>query len=177
MGLRRTTQPAGEPVSLEEAKLHLRVDTTDEDDLITGLIGTARMDAEKRMRRTLMQSGWTFTLDGFAGLYELPMAPLIAVGSIAYVDTDGASQVLSPAAYKVDATGEPGRVIPVGGWPATAVQPAAVTVVFTAGYATAADVPRPIRNWMLLMIGEMYKDRETSPDVPTGLLDPYKVWG
>ncbi|NUA26110.1 head-tail connector protein [Cupriavidus basilensis] len=184
MGLRRTTQPVGEPVSLEEAKLHLRVDHDDEDDRIKSLIVTARMDAERRLRRTLLLSGWTLTCDDFGALYELPMAPLVAVTSIAYVDAMGAPQVLAPTAYRVDPTSEPGRVVRVSQWPFTARQPAAVTVIYTAGYAVAADVPAPIRQWILLAVGDLYANREASaerPKVPQDfadrLLDPYKIWG
>lgn len=184
MGLRRTTQPAGEPVSLEEAKLHLRVDHDDEDVRIESLILTARMAAEKRLQRTLLLSGWTLTCDDFGALYELPMAPLVAVTSIGYADCAGAPQVLSPTAYCVDPTSEPGRVVRVGPWPCTARQPAAVTVIYTAGYAAAADVPEPIRQWILLAVGDLYANREASaerPQVPQDfadrLLDPYKIWG
>lgn len=184
MGLRRTTQPTSEPVSLEEAKLHLRVDHDDEDARIKSLILTARMTAERRLQRTLLLSGWTLTCDDFGTLYELPMAPLVAVTSIGYVDADGTAQVLAPTAYRVDLTSEPGRVVCVGQWPFTARQPAAVTVIYTAGYALAADVPEPIRQWILLAVGDLYANREASaerPQVPQNFADcllyPHKIWG
>ncbi|MBV9418770.1 MAG: phage head-tail connector protein, partial [Alphaproteobacteria bacterium] len=38
MSLQLTTPPATEPITLAEAKTHLKVDTTDDDALITRLI-------------------------------------------------------------------------------------------------------------------------------------------
>lgn len=184
MGLQRTSAPAAEPVTLAEAKLHLRVDHDEEDDLIQSMISAARMAAEQRLRRTLVESGWTLTLDAFGDLYELPMPPLRNIESIGYVDAAGETQAMPSAAYVVDPTSEPGRVVPVSDWPVTAPRPAAVTVVFTAGYGEAGDVPSPIRQWVLLAVGDMYANREGSaerPAVPQDfadrLLDPYKIWG
>ena len=50
------TPPAAEPLTLAEAKLHLRVDAdiTDDDSLITALIVTARQQAEHRTGRSLV---------------------------------------------------------------------------------------------------------------------------
>lgn len=182
MPIQRTAQPAIEPVTLAEAKLHLRVDHSDEDALISALITAARTDAENRLQRTLITSGWALTLDGFFSLQTLPMAPILAVASVAYVDGAGATQTLPGAAYRVDA---PAALLqPVSSWPATADQSNAVTINYTAGFGpAAADVPAPIKAWVLLAIGDMYANRERSaerPKVPQGfadgLLDPYRIW-
>jgi len=184
MGLRRTTEPGVEPVTLDEAKLHLRVDGDAEDAKITGLIKTARADCESRIRRTLINSGWTLTLDCFAQLAELPMPPAIAISSIKYTDRDGAEQTLAPSAYLVDIASEPARIAPVDGWPATADVFAAVRVVYTAGYGESAEaVPGAAKDWILLAIGDLYANRERSNekvklpmDFADALLDPLKVW-
>lgn len=191
MSLKRTTPPAAEPITLDQAKLHLRVDHADEDGLITGLITAARLAAEDRLQRTLINSGWTLVLDSFppvcsrlGNIIQAPMPPLLTVESIQYIDTAGTSQPLASSQYRVDVLGEPGRIQPVTSWPATARQVNAVTVTYTAGYgASAADVPQPIKQWMLLAIGDLYANRSRSaerPQVPHGfadsLLDPYRIW-
>lgn len=178
MALRRTTQPTAEPVLLAEAKLHLRVDHDDEDELIDELITAARETCEKRLRRTLLTSGWTLTLDSFAELHCFANPPVVGVGSISYLDSASVSQTLDPAAYDVDFSSEPARIRPASSWPSTAARMAAVTVVYTAGYQSAADIPRPIKQWILLAIGEMYENREELPEnFNDRLLDPYKIWG
>lgn len=65
MGIRCIERPVEEPVSLAEAKLHLRVDFTDDDALITSLIAAARMAAENICRRAFVTQKWELTLDGF----------------------------------------------------------------------------------------------------------------
>jgi len=184
MSLTLITPAAALAVTLAEAKLHLRVDHSEEDALIGALIAAASTDAENRLQRTLITSGWTLTLDGFGSLQTLPMAPILAVASVAYVDAAGATQTLPGAAYRLDA---PAALLqPVDAWPATqAGRSNAVTISYTAGYGpAAADVPAPIRSWLLLAIGDLYAQRQRSaerPKVPQGfadsLLDAYRVWG
>ncbi len=67
MGVSIITQPTVEPVSLEEAKLYLRVDATSEDDLISSLIQAAREYVETHTRRTLIYTTYRYTLDTFPG--------------------------------------------------------------------------------------------------------------
>lgn len=188
MDPKRTTPPTEEPVTLTRAKLHLRVDHSDEDDLITDLITAARMACEDRLQRTLVNTGWTWPLDAFpagGSVLVLPMPPLVGIDTIQYVDTAGTSQTLTSELLHIDLLGQPGRIVPVSGsWPATAARINAVTVTYTAGYGPAgADVPRPLVQWILLAVGDMYANRERSaerPKVPQGfadsLLDPYRIW-
>lgn len=59
------TPPAEEPVTLAEAKAHLRVDIADDDMLISGLIVAARQYAETITRRALVTQSWRLALDRF----------------------------------------------------------------------------------------------------------------
>lgn len=65
MPSRQTTAPSVEPVSLIEAKAHLRVDVTDDDGYISALIVAARQAAETITRRALITQSWAVTLDQF----------------------------------------------------------------------------------------------------------------
>ena len=140
------------------------------------------------MGRALMTQTWDMDLDGFpVGTIEVPRPPLRSVASIQYVDEQGATQVLDPAQYRVDAKGEPGRVTPAHGrtWPATRAVANAVTVEFQAGYgAEATNVPEDIRQAILLIVGRLYAHREdviagapmhTLPRGAEHLMGPYRV--
>lgn len=186
MGLTLILAPAGEPVTLAEAKLHCRVDSTDDDALITALIVAARNQAEDRTGRAMVTQKWRLDIDSFPGDgIEIPLPPMLSVESITYLDSEGTRQTLDAAEYQVVVNETPGRVLPAYGktWPGCRVAPGSVQVSFTAGYGAAASVPQAIKQWMLLHIGHGYANREAvsvgdsvaaMPYVDS-LLDPYRV--
>src|SRR6185369_1494353 len=164
-GLSQTVAPTAEPVSRAEAKAHVRQDSTADDDQLDGLIKAARHYCERWTGRAFVTSTWALTLDCLpcgGDALRLPKSPAIAVSSITYTDTAGATQTLSSTLYQVDVTTEPARIIPAYGqvWPTTRSQLGAVTVTFTAGYGAASAVPQPIKQAMLLLIGSWYENRE-----------------
>jgi hypothetical protein len=65
MPIKHTLAPTVEPITLAEAKLHLRVDATDDDALIGSLISAARFEAEHRCSRALVTQQWELSLDSF----------------------------------------------------------------------------------------------------------------
>lgn len=165
------TPPALEPVTLEEAKLHARVEGTREDALISGFIASARQYAESFTRRALVSQAWKLILDAFPagerGLLELPRPPLLEVSSVKYLNTDGTEQEWNADAYEVvieaGPNAERGFLYPKLGasYPTTQGAPAAVSVLFVAGYgATAADVPARLRQAVLQGVAELYRNRE-----------------
>ena len=187
------TEPSAEPLTLAEAKLHVREDQADNDSLIRSLIAAARQHVEAFTGRALMPQTWDVSLDEFpAGSIWLPKAPLVSVTSVSYLDVAGDSQVWSTANYSVHAPAgdraQQGRVSPNYSvfYPVTLPVPNAVTVRFVAGYASAARVPEAIKSAMKLLIGHWYGSREavvygqTAPvAIPVGvdaLLWPYKVF-
>lgn len=54
-----------EPLSLAEAKQHARVEFTDDDELIAGLIASSRLYCEAHLRSALLKQSWTLFLDSF----------------------------------------------------------------------------------------------------------------
>lgn len=180
------TAPTAEPVTLAEAKAHLRVDNSDSDTLITALIVAARERAETETRRALITQTWDLYRDAFPSWELIVPKPLLqTVTSITYTDSNGVTQTLATDQYLVDSNSEPGRITPAYGlvWPSTRWQTNAVKVRFVAGYADAAAVPQSIKSWMLLAIGSMFENRESELtgsiskqlEFVCGLLDPYRV--
>lgn len=187
MALTLVTAPATEPVTLAEAKSHLRVTTTDDDVLITALIVAARESAESAMGRALITQTWDMTIDGFPPVIDVPLPPLQSVTSINYVDENGDSQTLATTEYTVDIKSSPGRLVESYGktWPTTRDVINAVTVRFVAGYGASASVPQAIKQGMLMHIGHMYANRESvlvgiqAQDMPQAsafLYQPYRVY-
>lgn len=196
MTVRVIAGPTEEPVSLVEAKLHLRETLSAQDALITNLIKLARQQAEMRTRRALVQQTLELLLPEFPndGEIELPRPPLIAVAWVKYTDTNGAIQTVDPATYQVDAYRAPALVKPVYGesWPSDVLASDfnAVQVRYDAGFyqplaSPTGEVPESIRQWMLVRIAQLYEHREAiitgtivasiPRDYVDGLLDPYVV--
>ena len=164
MAIRRVTDPSDQPVTRDEAKLHLRVTDDREDTLIDSLILAATGEVEKTLRRSLISQQWRISLDRFPSLgvsstlqqriqasrspghvhgrrnggreLFLQFPPTISVDTIDYIDKDGALQTLSSALYDVDNENEPGRIVlkDTESWPETDRVPNAVTIEYTAGY-------------------------------------------
>lgn len=189
MALKLITAPASEPVTLAEAKLHLRVETgvTDDDAWITATIQAARERAEHITNRAFITQTWELALDAFpAAEIKLPKPPLASITSVSYTDSAGVDQTLSNTLYTPDLYSTPGWLLPAYGtsWPATRASANAVRVRYVAGYGAAAAVPQGIKNWMLLVIGQLYAERGTigQPGVigelpyVDRLLDAYRVW-
>lgn len=154
MPLQQVTPPTAEPLSLAEAKRHLRVTDAAQDVLIAALISAVRGAVESKTNRQIVASRWKYVLDAFPGpsLYGVPagrafslpdhailvpMAPMLQVASINYLDTGEVQQVMPAADYVVDPSGEIARITPVFGkiWPIPQPQIAAVSVTFDLGDA------------------------------------------
>jgi len=182
MSLQLLTPPAVEPVTLDGAKAHLKVDTSADDALITDLIAAARARAEWHLGRALITQGWMLWLDAWPAVIEVPLPPLQAVTSITAYALNDAATVLDPATWQVDASSAPARIA----LKANAAPPVnlralnAVAVEFTAGYGNAAgDVPAPIREAILQMIADAYANRgDAKVEVSSAALArlaPYRI--
>ena len=150
------------------------VNGTAENDYILQLMQSSLRIAERITQRTLLPTGLVQVMDRFPlGDIVLPRPPLIELGSIVYIDSDGVEQTLATSAYETSIPSGPtaarGRIHPVYGtcWPQTRCQRDSVRVTFTAGYplddeSDFATVPEDINQGRLLVIGEFYKQRSES---------------
>jgi uncharacterized phiE125 gp8 family phage protein len=134
------TPPGVEPITLAEAKAHLRVDFNDDDDYITALITAARMITEERTSRALITQTWDYVLDDFPDkdYINLRKPTLQSVTYVNYIDSSGAVGVMPTTDYVVDKDSIPGRIF-LGFakiWPVVILQPAsAVRIRMVCGYA------------------------------------------
>ena len=167
MATRLITAATVEPLTLDEAKTHLRVDITDDDALIIAYIKAAREHVETtELSGALITQTWELVLDAFPGnVFPLPLPPLQSVTSITYTDEDDVDVVYSAANYRVDAASFPGRVVLKSGssWPSvTLKEVGGVVIRFVAGYGLAVSVPEPIKQATKLIIGDLYENRENT---------------
>lgn len=194
--LTRQTGPAVEPVTVAEAKAHLRVDTSDDDTYIGTLITAAREWCEQYLDRTLINTQWVMRFDKFpdSGIepVELPRPPMVASGTatavtVTFTQEAGPTSTYSTAEYRVDRLATPGSILPIYGstWTPHRQDDNAISVTWWAGYgAGGSSVPAAIRHAILMIVGILYEKRAAAEsgslnEVPFGvksLLDSQR-WG
>ena len=88
------TAPAVEPVSLDEAKAYLRVEHSDDDEVIAALVAGSRIHVEAQTRRALITQEWRISADAWPPDGRMPVrpGPLQALGAVRVYDFDNAAQ-------------------------------------------------------------------------------------
>lgn len=183
--------PAVEPVTLEEALHHCRIDQSADDMLVTGLITAARTMAEMYLSRALITQTlqWTYQPQSpiwrnghhLRGTLDLPRAPAQSISSVTVLDTRGNSTTIPSATlpiappalltgYIFDQDLDPahltigGVTILSDGRPLHWAELQHLQVVFQAGYGDAATaVPKPVITAILLTIAYLYENRGDEP--------------
>ena len=181
------TAAASEPITLAEAKNFLRVDNSDDDDLIEALITAAREMCEQYTRRILVTTVIDEYFDGFPNyrtpedkdIIYLSRGPVQSIQSLKYVDEIGSEETVSSSSYVSDIISEPARVASVAGWFATGGIINQVIVRYTVG-TSVADIPKPLKQGMMLIISELYDNRgDRVRQLPTAseyLFNPFRIF-
>jgi uncharacterized phiE125 gp8 family phage protein len=187
MAYKVITPVAAEPLTTAEAKLHLRVDVSDDDAIIAALITAAREFAEHYTGRALAPQTLEMGVHCFPSSWrdsiDLDMPPVASVTSVKYLDAAGVEQTVPAADYTLSSYGDARCVTLDYGlyWPITQDVPDAVRIRYVTGYTT---LPKAARAALLLVIGHLYENREAVSalkldEIPMGaraLLDTIKIW-
>lgn len=165
MSLTLVTGPTQEPVTLQEAKDHLRLDTDDDDALVQRLIVAARVWVEGQTHRALMTQTWDQTVD-----YQYPFIqyrpnikfeinPVQSVSSFQYADGSSPMPTLAADQYIAVTKDHGSYIVPEYGvsWPTVRCVPEAIRIRFVAGYT---DVPEPLKHAIYMLIAHWYENRE-----------------
>jgi len=179
------TAPSVEPISLTEAKAHLRIDHTAEDDTITEMIVAARQALEDSSGLALITQSWRVALDAWPGLFvELPKRPAQSVTEVRVTNLNGVETIIESAAYDLKSAGGLARLVktPAAVWPTPGRLAGGIEIDYVAGYGdAAANVPRALRQALLMVIAHVYENRELMGDagapLPAGvdaLIAPYR---
>lgn len=178
------TAPTSDPVTVSDIKDHLRIDISDDDDLITALISAAVSYVSTFTRRSLLEQTLKFVLPEFpagSDTITLPYPPLstITIDSVKYRDADdGTLKTWSDTEYEVIQTGATSyglRYVLNGSWPTDVLSAVdAVQITYTAGESLAADIDQRIILAIKLLVGNWYENREdtttlTLRNIPMGV--------
>ena len=162
-----------EPITLDQAKDHMRVEATEDNALVTASVMAARQHIERYLDRTLVGKTISFKFSRFfENRIEVPRPPFRRTISLTYLDSSNQKQTLVNGTDFVDNTTEPfanstfnasGFIQPAFNkiWPLTLDTESSVELLFEAGYQTPKDVPADIKHAMLLLVGQYYSFRES----------------
>lgn len=169
------------------AKQHLRVTTGDEDALIDAYIAAAcgMIDGpDGWLERSIGEQVLELRTDRFCDSLRLPCGPVREIDAVEYVDADGALTALDSDVYVL--RGDRLELAYDEAWPSVRGDADGVRIRYVAGFEDGA-VPAPITAALLLMVGDLYENRETgvvgtvSAEVKMSttveaLLRPYRIW-
>ena len=178
--------PALEPVTLDEARGYLRVETHDDDETIAALIAGARIHVEAATRRALITQSWRLTRDIWPedGRVAVRPGPLQALTVARVYDDGGNAQVLDLQAFVPDLGAS---VLAFAPWSVRAPGriAAGIELDVTVGYGDAAtDVPEPLRQAIRLLAAHWYENRGLTagattaaplPQTVAALIAPYRM--
>jgi uncharacterized phiE125 gp8 family phage protein len=180
--------PAVEPVSLAEAKAHLRVEHGDDDDTIAALIAGARVHVEAQTRRALITQTWRLSRDAWpaSGRIAVLPAPLRGLVAARVYKPDGTTQAIGAEAFATDTTSAPAVLaFANGALPAPGRVVGGIELDVEAGYGDAPeDVPQPLRQAILVLVAYWYENRgliaagqgvAVLPETVGALIRPYRV--
>jgi uncharacterized phiE125 gp8 family phage protein len=165
------TAPTYEPISAADVAEYIRVDDLAQDELLLeGMITAARQYLEQYLSRPIATQTLEEALTGWANPIVLDSS-LQSVTSIKYLDLNGAEQTLASNQYLVDTYSEPAQITPAYNveFPELYAVPNNVKVRYVAGYTSGGSpdlnpMPKPLRFAMMLIIGDLYANREAGGD-------------
>jgi uncharacterized phiE125 gp8 family phage protein len=162
MGIKVITA-ASNWIPLAELRLHLKQDTTNDDDLITDWLAGAVAVCEHATGRSFGEQTLEFAIDEFPSTVAiaLPRGTVMSITSVKYIDTSSVEQTIDSGSYMLDDYSTPAFLIPAYGtdWPDTLETVNAVKVRYVAGSAT---IPAAVKNAIKLMVGHWDQNREAA---------------
>lgn len=177
--------PAIEPLTLSQTKIFLKIDGTDDDDLVTTLIIAARLMVEAASNRVLVNQTWRLVLDEWPwdGVLRLPVAPVSSIAAARVFDAAGNPQVVAANVLVLEQGNDPPLIrvslppSPIGRLSR------GLEIDVVAGFGPAAtDVPAPLRQAVLRLVARWFENRgdvvsrdaEALPVEIAALIRPYK---
>lgn len=156
-----TTKPTWWPITLQEAKDHLRILHSDEDTLIMEFIKAATKYCEEYTWQEVNQKSYTYYSDTWLAKMVIESTPIISVDSVKYYDENDDIQTLPTTDYRVNL---------VANWPFIYIdemsntfdKPNAIEIVCTVGVADVCDINNIFKIAILMVVANMYENRQDS---------------
>ncbi len=173
MQVQQLTYPTTTVITLEEAKTHLRVDSTNEDMLIMDCIRSATSMIEAYTNRILMSATYSAYIDEAEIVAQTPFEikgyyPISAISSIEYYNTSDTWATIPSTDYSKDIIGHVARIYFTKLPQVKSNTLNTYKINFTAGYADRDKIPYEILGWIKIITGFYYESRQSEYTGNTG---------
>ncbi len=160
--VKRTVAPTLRPISLDEAKAHLKISGSDEDTIVGIYLDAAINACENKLQTAIMDSRFTLYSRCFSQHLNLQKNYVSAINSVKYYDSDGVQQTVTPTDYALQDYRVPNVLYFNEAYvsPTTDTREFPVEVSFNAGFMAATGVIPNIRSAVLLEVGDRYENRQ-----------------
>ncbi|MDE4132103.1 head-tail connector protein [Phaeobacter sp. QD34_3] len=171
-------------------KAHLRLGTgfiedSLQDSVLNGFLRAAISAIETRTGKALIQRSFQWQLSRWrdARAAVLPVAPVVSVSSVIFVDADGNETPLDPALYHLEQDTHHPKLCPVSTHLPLVSGSGLVRITFLAGLgATWGDLPADLAQAVLMLAAHYYEYREDTglhggcmPFGVTSLIERYRA--
>lgn len=204
-GLVVHTAQTDNAVTLAEIKNHLRVDGSDDDNVLGIIKQTVDSWASEYTNRTLCTTTYQLYIDSlydletkiYEGMYTapdidmprkniiLPKSPVSSISHVKYYDDDDTATTWATSNYYLDNASEPNRFVLRKGvsYPTGLRTANALEIQYVAGYGGASSVPMQIKSACLTYAAYLFEHRGDmldgknlmAPVQATSLLRPFVV--
>jgi uncharacterized phiE125 gp8 family phage protein len=170
--------PASEPVSLDEFKLILKLDDTEQDSYLTNLLKSSRELIEKYLSRALITQTIELSFDSFVKDLYLWRAPIQSITSVIVYDSENSSSTITNTNYFLlndelifndDFSLDISLRTRQG-----------IKITYIAGYGAASSVPASIKNAILNYASFLYDCKCETVQLPLSIcnaLSSYQYTG
>jgi uncharacterized phiE125 gp8 family phage protein len=172
--IKQVTAPAAEPVSVDELKSFLRIDSNFEDELLQKIISSARVLVEEYTKRSLVNQAWKISFDDFAPRnVRLIRGPVASITSVNVIAENNSVSLVDESNYQLSVSKEylifekfiAGKQIEIN---------------YATGYgADGANVPEPLKLAILTLCSKIYERKPEAFQIDEtlkNLINPYRTY-
>lgn len=181
MNLQVIVPPEGEPITVVEAKKFMRVGFDDDDEIIAGLITTAREMLEAKLNVAMLEQTVTEEFDGGKATIRLARSPVVETIEVMFHRADATTEIITAGMF--DRGGN--RLKYRYGWPV--IQPsgawpmgrgfAALVITYAAGYPDTQTLPSGLKTALKQLTAYLYEHRgDEIADIPKEIMQTCKQY-
>jgi len=161
------TAPTWDPITVEELKrnLHINSDNHDLDEYLQEIISSIIDEVQTDIGRQIARATYYMYLDAYpeGDEVDITLGPVHEISSVKYY-ADGASELstVDTGDYQLDNTELTGRLRFFESFTTDDEKMNVITIEFTNGYTSKADVPRALVDALILLASDRYLNPENA---------------